>query len=52
MLCCVPQQDTELWKELRGSFNGISASNLGSILGFGSKSRNEEWKYYRKLKES
>jgi len=51
MLCCVPQQDTELWKELRKSFNGISASNLGSILGFGSKSRNEEWKYYKKIKE-
>lgn len=51
MLCCIPQQDTEQWEVLRRSFNGISASNLGSILGFGSKSRNEEWKYYKKLKE-
>lgn len=51
MLCCIPQQDTKLWEELRASFNGISASNLGSILGFGSKSRNEEWKYFNNLKK-
>ena len=51
MLCCIPQQDTKQWEDLRGAFNGISASNLGSILGFGSKSRNEEWKYFKNIKK-